>query len=63
MKKAQILRHMEARMKRLDGRIKGVASKQESRVIGMDIYVQAEEPQASGDYIWIDTKGIDLVIQ
>lgn len=30
-------------------------------IIGADIYVQETEPQTPGDYVWIDTTGIDYI--
>lgn len=32
-----------------------------NHVHGMDIYIQATDPNIPDDYIWIDTNGIDLI--
>lgn len=32
-------------------------------VHGMDIYIQDTEPVATGDYVWINTAGINSIVQ
>lgn len=32
-------------------------------VYGMDIYIQATEPAVSGDFVWINTTGINNIIK
>lgn len=32
-------------------------------VYGMDIYIQEKEPSTTGDYVWINTKGINDIVK
>lgn len=33
------------------------------RVHGCDIYIQSTEPDTAADFVWIDTNGIDFILQ
>ena len=57
------VREIDARVSENTQGINNIANQYQAsnRVFGMDIYIQNTEPDIPGDFVWIDTNGIDLI--
>lgn len=58
-----LINAINAQLSALASKVTAIEAATEHTVSGMDIYIQQKEPDVSGDYVWIDTKGIDLIIE
>ena len=56
-----LINAINAQLSALASKVTDIEAATKHTVSGMDIYIQQKEPDVSGDYVWIDTDGIDLI--
>lgn len=56
-----LINAINAQLSALASKVRDIEAATKHTVSGMDIYIQQKEPDVSGDYVWIDTDGIDLI--
>lgn len=59
--KRAIILSKRALVKNADVEQRSQALEERRQVIGADIYIQENMPEAAGNWVWIDTTGIDLI--
>ena len=59
--KVTLINAINAQLSALASKVRDIEAATKHTVSGMDIYIQQKEPDVSGDYVWIDTDGIDLI--